>query len=128
MNAQQATAFALANGAELTIDGRTVNKEREKFALVKPSQPAPQVTAITPPAAAPAAGLSDAAVLALIKASEDRMMAEMKQLVVMLSRQPNQLQPPAEAAAGGMDFIPEYDQKGRLVNVRAVRLPIENTP
>ncbi len=98
MNASQATAYALANGAELTIDGRTVNKEREKFALVKPrqSEPAPQVTAITPP----------------------RISREMQGLTVVLMNA-MQSQRPANGPPPVWDFAVQYGPKGEITTIRA---------
>lgn len=119
MNAQQAAAFALANGAELSIDGRTINPGRERFSLSKPSAPAAPPTPAQGPAQRPTqAYATEAEVRALLEARDAEWTRQFQQLAMMIAQTTQR--PPDRSAPPAWDFDVQYGKKGEITNIRAV--------
>lgn len=119
MNAQQLAAFALTNGAELSIDGRTINPGRERFPLSRPKAapdvPAPQ---IQEPARPTQAYATEAEVRALLAARDAEWASQLQQMTVLVSQvaqRPERAGPPPE-----WDFDVTYGPKGQITNIRAL--------
>lgn len=124
MNAQQLAAFALTNGAELSIGGRTINPGRERFPLSRPkAAPAPEA----PPAAPLPVKLyaTEAEVQAMLAARDAEWTRQLQQLA-MLVAQTTQRQP-GRAGAPTWDFDVQYGKKGEITNIRAVPLNPQGT-
>jgi hypothetical protein len=120
MNEQQAAAFALANGAELSIGGRTINPGRERFSLsavgVGPEKlPAPAAE----PAPRPTQTYATEAEVQALLAARDAEWASQLQQIAMLIAQTTQ-RPPEKAGAPTWDFDVQYGKKGEITNIRAV--------
>jgi len=121
MNAQQAAAFALANGAELSIDGRTINAGRERFSLErsKPERPPALVQPVTQePAQRPTqAYATEAEVQAMLAARDAEWTRQFQQLAMLIAQTQR---PPEKAGAPTWDFDVQYGKKGEITNIRAV--------
>lgn len=122
MNEQQLAAFALANGAEVSIDGRVINPGRERFNLsaagVGPEKPpAPAVEPAPRPTQAYA---TEAEVRAMLAARDAEWSAQLQQMTMLLSQvaaaqRPERAGPPPE-----WDFDVSYGPKGQITNIRAL--------
>jgi hypothetical protein len=119
MNAQQAAAFALANGAELSIDGRTINADRERFILDrKPLQQKPTEMPAEPKLVRPTQTYAtEAEVQALLAARDAEWTRQFQQLAMLIAQTQR---PPERAGAPTWDFDVQYGKKGEITNIRAV--------
>jgi len=120
MNAQQAAAFALTNGAELSIDGRVINAGRERFSLsavgVGPEKlPAPEAPAPGPLPVKLYA--TEAEVQAMLAARDAEWTRQFQQLAMLIAQTQR---PPEKAGAPTWDFDVQYGKKGEITNIRAV--------
>lgn len=122
MNAQQAAAFALANGAELSIDGRTINPGRERFDLGRARlEPAPPAALAPQEPARPAqAYATEAEIRAMLAARDAEWSAQLQQMTMLMSQvaaaqRPERTGPPPE-----WDFDVSYGPKGQITNIRAL--------
>lgn len=120
MNEQQLAAFALSNGAEVSIDGRVINAGRERFdigrARLEPAPAAPQ--APPEPARPTQAYATEAEVRALLAARDAEWSSQLQQMTMLVSQvaqRPERAGPPPE-----WDFDVSYGPKGQITNIRAL--------